>query len=65
MRKLLDVKVKRGLVLDEWEKADAQNTLDGLRSLAERQEARRIAAQGKPVADNVTEILPVVRKRKP
>jgi len=65
MRKLLDVKVKRGLVLDEWEKADAQNTLDGLRSFAERQEARRIAAQGKPVADNVTEILPVVRKRKP
>jgi hypothetical protein len=38
----------------EWIKAEQHNTVDGLNKFRERQEKRRLAAQSKAAAPNVT-----------
>ena len=55
MKPLLSKKVKRGVVLHEWEDSQHQATVDGLNAFAMRQQARIQAAQSKPVS-NVAEI---------
>jgi hypothetical protein len=63
VRKLLDVKVRRGHTVDEWVSSSEQLTDAGRADFAQRQEERRRLAQHAPEPEaNVTPILPVVRK---
>jgi hypothetical protein len=58
VKPLLDRKVTRGTVINEWDSGSHHLTHDGQVEFMARMQARIKAAQSKPVAPNVSAIQP-------